>query len=182
VSGLSGPGSAGLQPPGKADGRDITPSPSPPSPAYTPERDNSPPRYSAEEDKELERGLSSVHSERGRSTASGEHQGNRLRTTQITARTVSPDLYGASPRLPPATIGFPSHNGNGHASGSRGVAGGSGLEDDLVSRRAAELELQKRKAQEEKIYYDAETGEEPHHNDEVEAPSMSATSYPGMEW
>jgi len=62
------------------------------------------------------------------------------------------------------------------------VAGGSGLEDDLVSRRAAELELQKRKAQEEKIYYDAETGEEPHHNDEVEAPSMSATSYPGMEW
>lgn len=195
VSGMSGPQSAGLHPPRKESegGREITPSPTPPSPAYTPEREQSPPRYSADE-KELERGLSGGEREleRGRMLGDGE----RIRTTQLN-RGPSPDLYSASPRLPPTNQGFNAQensnhsnsnlgtsNGNGHASPSTQYGQGtpSGKENDPASRRLAELQQQKRKAQEEKIYYDAETGEEGHHDEEGEGVAMSATSYPGQEW
>jgi hypothetical protein len=61
------------------------------------------------------------------------------------------------------------------------------------SKRLAELEnnerdkarmRRERNAQEEKIYYDAETGQEGHRAEEEdgEGVAMSATSYPGQEW
>jgi hypothetical protein len=128
--------------------------------------------------------------------------GERIRTTQV-MRDPSPDLYNASPRLPPTNQGFPSNpnhnpnhrnssnlgngNGNGHASPStqntEGAGASSGKVNDFMAKRRAEIEEQKKKAAEEKIYYDAETGEEGHHDEgEPEGVMMSATSYPGQEW
>ena len=199
VSGMSGPQSAGLHPPMKESegGAEITPSPSPPSPAYTPEREQSPPRYSVDE-KELERGLSEAEKAAERGQMLGDR--GRIRTTQL-SRGPSPDLYNASPRLPPTNQGFDGQqrsnhrnsnlgnsngnsNGNVHASPSSQHVQGppSSAENDPARKRLAELERQKRKAQEEKIYYDAETGEEGHHEEEAEGVAMSATSYPGQEW
>lgn len=212
VSGMSGPQSASLHPPRKEDeaGREITPSPTPPSPAYTPEREQSPPRYSVDE-KELERGLSGAEREREGQPQRGRMLGDaeRIRTTQVN-RGPSPDLYNASPRLPPTTSGFASNpsqnsghrdsnlgNGNGSAHASpitlntqqdmaqngQGSSGPSGSVSDLMAKRRAEIEIQKKKAAEEKIYYDAETGEEGHHDEtEGDGVMMSATSYPGQEW
>ena len=221
VSGMSGPQSAGLNVPRKEDdgGREgITPSPTPPSPAYTPERTSGPPRYSVDE-KELERGLESGHQDRGRMLGD-----QNIRTTTVN-RGPSPDLYNASPRLPPPNSGFNAtpnarnsnlDNGNAHAvpsaqnqhtsqplqqNGSSASAS-TGKENNPTtlakarSKKLAELEntesdshraRRAANAQEEKIYYDAETGQEGHRGGEEgdgegDGVMMSATSYPGQEW
>lgn len=202
VSGMSGPQSAGLHVPKESDGGrpGITPSPSPPSPAYTPEREASPPRYSADE-KALEAGIGgSGQQERGR-TLGGDQN---IRTTTLN-RGPSPDLYNASPRFPPPNSGASiGRNANGHAAPRTerrfeevpppgNIAPTSGVENATTLAKAKSKSEgsggdgprgrreQNSHAPEEKIYYDAETGQEGHAEGEGEGVTMSATSYPGQE-
>ena len=208
ISGMSGPQSAGLNVPKEGtEGRRITPSPTPPSPAYTPEREQSPPPpdYTVD-DKAMEAGLDGgADHDRGR-TLSGHSQrggslGDDIRTTTVN-RGSSSDLYNASPRLPA--------NGNGYAGSSHlerkfvevprpsNVSQTSGSENASMLAKAKSKSENKasdsgsgvnergqgeraRDEREEKIYYDAETGREGSHVDDGEGVAMSATSYPGQE-
>ena len=220
VSGMSGPQSAGLHVPDKADegGRDgITPSPTPPSPAYTPEREASPPPPDYDE-KELERGLSASQDRGRRLEDAHQSRGNQLLGDQNIRTTVldrgpSPDLYNASPRLVQnsngmgngASLSIPAPRNVAQTSGSenasvlakaktKAINTGQGLNEHsgIHARRAVNAPINtslgnsvntgtgERDAREEKIYYDAETGEEGH-ADEGEGLTMSATSYPGQE-
>ena len=222
VSGISGSQGTDLRIPNKAEdnGRGgITPSPTPPSPAYTPQHQANPPRYSVDE-KELERGLSSNHHDRGR-TRDGAHDGRgnpqndqNLRTKAFNP-SPSPDLYSASPRLPSPTSPSDMRNDGQMVSSTptvpapRIVAQTSGIENanalakakstsvnprhegnGIQTRRALNVpvnyavnsRLNGRDAREEKIYYDAETGQEGQADEENGELTMSATSYPGQEW
>ena len=219
VSGISSPQSAGLNVPRKEEdgGRDgITPSPTPPSPAYTPERETSPPLHSIDE-KEFERGLESERQDRGRRLDNAhQSRGNLLGDQNIRTTTIdrgpSPDLYHASPKLPPPLSLPNARIGNGHAAASSSIQGPNNVAQTSGAENAAALAKAKSMsspspgtssgnaegfgrqalrgarvpkaadAREEKIYYDAETGEEGDGDEDDDAGvTMSATSYPGQE-
>ncbi|KAG0650242.1 hypothetical protein D0Z07_3126 [Hyphodiscus hymeniophilus] len=239
VSGMSGPQNAGLHVPNKPDdgGREgTTPSPTPPSPAYTPEREASPPPpgYSDTiDEKELERGLESSHQDREQSRGNISPGNILLSDRNIRATTLnrgpSPDLYNASPRLlPPNSQPSTRNDTDGYqvstsplVQAPSHVAQTSGMENATALAKAKSLtesrnevsavqtrqgvqtpattvdtalnthsiggplaqgERGRRDAREEKIYYDAETGEEGHAEEGDGSLSMSATSYPGQEW
>ena len=120
-------------------GRQITPSPTPPSPGITP-----PPR----------------------SQKQGRGRGARLdaiQTTLANQRGPSPDLYTASPKVPP-----PQQK-----------------EVDNQFQRQGHPQVQRRREtnpQEEKIVYDADRLGAPEEDEEPGPAAMSATSYPGQEW
>jgi len=124
----------------------ITPSPSPPTPGISPPppQQPSPPK----------------HDSRGRL--------DPIQTTTLN-RGPSPDLYNASPRLPPAPAINTSNNASAHSQN-----GGIDLKENKKLQELAS-------AREEKIYYDRDRlGFE--EEEDTGPAAMSATSYPGQEW